>query len=326
MAQSSVFDNEEIIATNYVHRLAVEYRDAGISVIPLRLDGSKAPALPKGGPQVYRQRLATNSELASWFSHEAGVGLICGWQSGGLEVLDFDDGTLFEPWREKVSSIADRLPVVETPSLGWHVLYRCDEIGGNCKIALDPDREQKTLIETRGEGGYIVGEGSPLAVHATGLAYAQYSGPSLPSVPRITPEERTKLWRAARSFDRGSTAEAVKRSRRQAVRSQIQRDVHPIIATFCERATWDDLLSQHGWNSTDGEHWTRPGKRFGTSARLVTALDGVEVLTVFSANAGPLAPISGPHRTWNIFDAWAALEFGGDNKQAFKAAAQEVAA
>ena len=28
-----------------VHRLAMEYRDAGISIVPLRLDGSKGPAL-----------------------------------------------------------------------------------------------------------------------------------------------------------------------------------------------------------------------------------------------------------------------------------------
>ncbi len=172
-------------AFSYVHRLAIEYRDAGISVIPLRLDGSKGPddQLPRICNIItrkesttwlpYQTRIAELCEIESWFSRPAGIGIVCGAVSGGLEVIDFDDGSLFEPWHSIVSHIVDRLPVVETPSGGWHVLYRCDEIGGNVKIACDPKREKQTLIETRGQGGYIVAEGSPCETHATGLAYAQ---------------------------------------------------------------------------------------------------------------------------------------------------------
>ena len=104
-------------------RLAVEYRDAGISIIPLRLDGSKAPAVTSWTP--YRERLATDAELDQWFDRPQGIGLVCGTVSGGLEVIDFDDGSLFEPWRQMVKPIVEKLPVVETGGGGWHVLCRC---------------------------------------------------------------------------------------------------------------------------------------------------------------------------------------------------------
>ncbi len=187
--------------TTAAHRLATEYRDAGISIVPMRLDGSKWPTLDSWKP--YQSRIANDDELSKWFSHDLrGVGIVCGFISGGLEVLDFDDGSLFEPWRQQVKSIVERLPVVETGGGGWHVLFRCYEIGGNVKIACDPQRREKeTLIEAKGEGGLIVAEGNPCAVHKSGLPYVQYSGPYLPQVPMITPGERIELWRAARTFD-----------------------------------------------------------------------------------------------------------------------------
>lgn len=318
--------DNEVHIYNSTHRLATEYRDAGISVIPLRLDGSKALAMRSGERKAYESRLATDEELSQWFARPAGVGLLCGSVSGGLEVLDFDDGELYPPWQRMVSHIVERLPVVETPSGGWHVLYRCDEIGGSNKIAMDPSRQKSTLIETRGEGGYIVAEGSHCDTHATGLPYVQYSGPYLPTIPRITTDERRQLWAAARTFDRRGEDFRRKLAAKYARQSQprSQQGTHPVVAAWCERHNWADLLTSAGWTSTDGEHWTRPGKRYGTSARLVLSADGVELLTVFSGNCGPLSP-AGSYRTWGLYDAWAAIEHGGDNRAAFIAAKQEVA-
>ena len=305
-------------------KLATEYRDAGISVIPLKLDGSKSPALPSWTP--YRERLATDAELSEWFSIPHGIGLVCGVISGGLEVIDFDDGSLFEPWRQLVSAIVERLPVVETGGGGWHVLYRCSEIGGNVKIACDPSREKQTLIETRGEGGYIVGEGSPCSVHLSGLPYVQYSGPYLPSVPRITADERRELWKAARTFDKRGD-DFTRKLAEKYTRTQVapSGSTHPVVNDFNNRMDWTSILSRHGWTSRDGIHWTRPGKDFGTSAKVVIADDGSELLTVFSGNAGPLSP-NGSHRILSKFNAWALLQFNGDNRAAFAAAKQEVAA
>ncbi len=330
-----------------VLELATEYTQAGLSVIPLRLDGSKGPAdwlLPRlcdsrtqkesASWKPFQYRIAEQCELDTWFSipksglaisSNAGIGLVCGAISGGLEVIDFDDGSLLNPWYSLVHHIAAKLPIVETPSGGWHVLYRCNEIGGNVKIACDPDREKQTLIETRGEGGYIVAEGSPCETHATGLPYCQAFGPLLPTVPRITPIERRELWAAARSFDRRGEAFKKKLIAKQTRQSQrIATDVNPVIAAFCDRTSWDSILTRHGWTTRDGECWTRPGKTYGVSARVVIADDGEQLLTVFSGNAGPLSP-DGSHRTWNKFDAWAALDFNGNNREAFLKARSEAA-
>jgi hypothetical protein len=308
---------------DYVYRFAKHYRDSGISVIPLRVDGSKSPAITSWTP--FTKRLATDAELAEWFSRPAGIGLVCGAISGGLEVIDFDDGELFEPWRELVANIVDRLPQVATPSDGWHVPLRCDEIGGNVKIACDPDRKKQTLIETRGEGGYIVAVGSPSETHATGLDYCHAGGPPPWRVPRITPSERRELWAAARKFDKRGEAFTQKLIARQSRKSAgVSTQLHPVVQAFNDLHSWDSILTRHGWTSRDGEHWTRPGKSFGVSARVVIADDGSELLTVFSGNAGPLSP-DGSFRTWNKFDAWAALEHRGDNRAAF-IAAKEVAA
>ncbi len=314
-------------AKNYVHRLAIEYRDAGIGVIPLRLDGSKAPALSSWKP--FFNRLATDDELYQWFRHPAGIGMIAGAVSGGLEVLDFDDGSLFQPWRSLASSIVDRLPVIETPSGGWHVLYRCNEICGNEKIAKDLSQaDKRTLIETRGERGYIVAEGSPCETHATGLPYVQYSGPKLPTIPTVTPEERRELWKAARTFDKRGEAFITKLKRAALTPKYIGSSTeHPVIAAFNQRWQWSEILEPYGWRSIDGVIWSRPGKdSFVKSAEVFAARDGNEVLVVWSGNAGALAPDSGDKRTWNKFRAWTQLKFGGDGKAAFNAAIQEVAA
>ena len=305
-------------------KLASEYRGAGISVIPLELEGSKSPAIPTWTP--FRERFATDTELCQWFSQPAGIALVCGAISGGLEVIDFDDGSLFEPWRQLVKPIVERLPVVETPSGGWHILFRCEEVGGNVKIACDPGREKQTLIETRGLGGYVVAEGTPCRTHAKGLPYVQYSGPYLPAVPRITPDERRELWKAARTFDRRGEA-FTRKLRQKYTRTTVSRSgsTHPVVNDFNNRTDWESILCSSGWNSRDGIHWTRPGKDVGTSAKVVIASDGSELLTVFSGNAGPLSP-DGSHRTLSKFKAWARLAYGGDNRAAFKAARQEVAA
>ncbi len=308
-----------------VQRLAKEYRDAGISVVPMNLDGSKSPALDSWKP--YQSRIANDVELSGWFgSGRHGVGLICGIVSGAMEVIDFDDGSLFEPWRQMVKPIVEKLVVVETGGGGWHVLYRCDEIGGNVKIACDPKREKQTLIETRGEGGLIVAEGNPCCIHKSGNPYCQYSGPCLPSVPRITADDRRELWKAARTFDKRGEAFTRKLSEKY-TRTTVAHSgtTHPVVTDFNNRSCWESILHPAGWNSRDGIHWTRPGKDFGTSAKVVIADDGSELLTVFSGNAGPLSP-NGSHRILSKFNAWALLAFGGDNRSAFKAARQEAVA
>jgi putative DNA primase/helicase len=53
--------------------IALEYAAAGISVIPVRLDGSKAPAAKSW--TEYQERIATPEEIESWFERPFGIGL-----------------------------------------------------------------------------------------------------------------------------------------------------------------------------------------------------------------------------------------------------------
>ena len=77
------------------------YLDAGLSFVPIHRDGSKAPAVPAWTP--YTEAQPTRAEVERWIAagHE-GWALICGAISGNVEVLDFDDPDLFQPWSEQI--------------------------------------------------------------------------------------------------------------------------------------------------------------------------------------------------------------------------------
>src|SRR5262249_38412570 len=103
-----------------------------------------------------------------------------------------------------------RLPRVRTPG-GWHVYYRCRVIEGNQKLAtvspeeaqrLRGDRGKTTIIETRGEGGYVLAPGCPARCHPDRGTYRRVEGPPLPGGPRTAPGEREVLRAAARLLTR----------------------------------------------------------------------------------------------------------------------------
>ena len=307
---------------NIIASIAIEYRNAGLSVIPIRLDGSKAPSIPSWSQ--YQQRIATNEEIATWFSRPAGIGIVCGMVSGGLEVLDFDDGSLFYPWFDLVTEIAGKLAVIETPNDGYHVIYRCEEIGGNRKIAVDPAKEKQTLIESRGQGGYIVGTGSPLGVHAKrDRTYIQVMGNPLPEIATITPQERKELWRVARTFTKLPPVQPQSIRQPKKIRKAFTSEADRVIDQFNRTADWSSILE--GWTSRDGIHWTRPGKSFGTSAKLCYADDNTPLIAVFSSNAGSLSLSgrrspghNGAIATLSAFECLVRLRFNGDRKQAYR--------
>lgn len=161
------------------------YVAAGISVIPIKADGTKAPALSSWNP--YRERLAADEELIRWFVDDRlGIAILCGAVSGGLEVVDFDSIEAFNAWaadleRQRPGSLA-LFPIVATPAGGRHVYYRTPKLSGNQKLALSG---KKAAAETRGEGGYVLAPGSPAACHPTGGTYRHVAGPPITELPTI---------------------------------------------------------------------------------------------------------------------------------------------
>lgn len=104
------------LAADYVSR-------GGLSVIPVKVDGSKRPALPSW--KELQERRPSREELQEWFSRSIGIAVIAGQVSGGLEVIDFDQASFFEPWfRMLPEKLRAKLCVVKTPK-GYHVFYRC---------------------------------------------------------------------------------------------------------------------------------------------------------------------------------------------------------
>src|SRR5688500_4470365 len=87
------------------------------------------------------------------------------------------------------------MPVERTPSGGMHLYCRCENPEGNLKLARQPDPEGKlmTVVETRGEGGFIVCAPTPGYFLIQGLII---------QAPLLTADERDRVLAAARTLDR----------------------------------------------------------------------------------------------------------------------------
>ena len=264
----------------------------GLNVMPLRVDGSKAPAI-KWLP--YQLDEVPYSLLWSYFRNryrDYGIGVICGVTSGHLEILDFDGPQLFEPWCQAAESIlGDALydmPVIQTPKGGYHLYYRCDPVGGNTKLAYSADKQIQ--IETRGQGGQAVMAGSPPRTHPKSKPYRLISG-DFATIPKITESQRDRAFGVARSFDLSPPPEMTREQRLKEICGEnIGAAGERPGDDFNSRGpSWEDLLSPHGWYLTRVVggigYWQRPGKT-GDGFSATTGYCG-DLLYVFSTNAAP---------------------------------------
>lgn len=294
-----------------------------LPVIGLRENGS-----PRRGWSPFKHRQPTEVELQSWFSAHGsyyGIAVVCGAVSSGLENIDIDSDEYVHPWMEQVQSRApgliDRLVLVQTPRPGRHVYYRCSSIEGNQKLAqksvTNPATgiaETKTLIETRGEGGYALVPPTPWYCHPTKRPYQYCTDRTLVDVQEISVQERDLLFKISRSFNVVPCRQPVPPRR-----ATIQRpaDLRRPDDDFNARADWTELLEQHAWSLSqrdlDGkEHWTRPGKAEGTSATL--NYEGNNLFHVFSSNADPLEQ----DKSYTKFHFFATMECQGDFSRAMR--------
>ena len=171
--------------------IARHYHDSGFAVLPLWCDGSKATRI--------KWRAYPWFQLERWFTMTAtGIGLLCG-NLSKPEVLDFDDPNAYPQWARGIDPLLlDCLPLIETPSGGRHLYYRCPTIENN--LVLARDAEGGIVIETRGQGGMVVACGSPPSVHPTNKPYRLLHGNPF-NPPTITPEQRATLLEQARRLN-----------------------------------------------------------------------------------------------------------------------------
>jgi hypothetical protein len=210
------------------------------------------------------------------------VGLVCGKLSESegakLEAIDVDckydlTGKLWEQFKKLIHGynpqLLRRLAVQRTMSNGYHIIYRCEHIGVNEKLANRPSTEEekqkswqdtydkmladlkpedqarrfadnakkddkvRVLIETRGEGGYI-------AVWPSD-GYEFING-DLTSIPTITPDERDSLINIARQFNEVHE-EYIPPKYQQPVKT---KGITPL-DDYDQRGDCVQLLIEHGW-------------------------------------------------------------------------------
>jgi putative DNA primase/helicase len=336
----------EVLAT------ARRYIDAGLSIIPIKTNGSKSPAsdvLPKEfDPEQQRlkatwkpfqSRYATEDELQQW--SRKGIAIVCGRIGGFLEVIDNDSLSVWLPWCDLVTQhkpgLLERLVIIQTPSGCYHVLYRCDCVEGNQPLArrlvIVPKGTKgaklykgraaqfkgqwvitEILFETRGEGGYIVAPGSPPSVHLTGQPYRFIQGDES-SIPTITPDERDLLLALAASFDEMPKEPSKAKSNGQAT------DISPG-DDYNLRGNPAAVLTKHGWTLTQRvgviEYYKRPSKDENGHSASLHAI-GHNNFYCFSTAAA----LFDAERKYDVFGVYSRLEHGGDDKAAAKQLAKE---
>jgi hypothetical protein len=294
---------------------AHEYAGAGLSIIPIRPDGSKAPALASWAP--YQTRIATAEEIGTWYGDGEwlGIATVNGAVSQNLETIDFDDLQAYKMWHrlmaeQGAAELRDRLVKIKTPRPGVQLQYRCpDGIEGNQPLARRlVDGKLKPLIETRGERGYVLSPGCPPACHATGRTYEVKRGDIL-NPPVISGEERALLLDTARSLN-----EYVEPANTHKPAPAADRNGDRPGDELNRLASWKEILEPAGWTlvfQRDGTgFWRRPGKRHGISAS--TDYGKAALFYNFSSSAAHFEP----EHAYSKFAAYARINCRGDYQEA----------
>jgi hypothetical protein len=294
--------------SNEIKNKAKEYLKAQISVIPTKED--KLPALPTWKP--YQSQRLKEDEVDAVFSgaNVKGVAIICGDISGGLEVIDVDTkhDTTGSLWDELRGLIEDNLPelysklvIAQTKSGGYHIYYRCTSIAGNLKLSTKLNRE--VLVETRGEGGYVIAPPTP------NYAYIQ-GEPS--NIPTITPEERDILFSISKSFN--ELEEAKPKAPTTSSNNYSSTGLSPF-DDYNQRGDVVALLESKGWKVVTHRgqriNLLRPGSTDSkTSGNYHT---GLKVLRVFSSSTE-----FNPDKGYSPAQVFSLLECNGDNKLTYR--------
>jgi hypothetical protein len=311
---------------NNMLQAALDFLDAGCSVIPARNDGSKAPI---GSWKQYQVSMPSREQVIEWFKdgHE-GIGVVTGAISGNLELLEAEgravhDGLLdqakdlaINSGLEEIWNILTSGYVEMTPSGGLHFLYRiADEpVPGNVKVARRPGENDtvEVLFETRGQGGFVVTAPSHSGTHPSGNPWVLLAG-SPATIPMLSWEEREAIHSVFKALD----SMPVRDSFSTALVNHSDDESKPG-TDFNKKATWDDILIPIGWTkgytSKGTTVWTRPGKssRIGISATTKEETGNLWVFTTsttFEAN-----------KPYSKFAAYAHLNHGDD----FSAAARDL--
>jgi len=281
------------------------YKNFGLSCLPTSDD--KSPFKVK----TWKETVFINKDFEGAF----GIGIICGKASDNLECIDFDNH--FYDAKENLSSFISQIkelydkykfPIESTTNGGFHLLYKCETIEGNLKLASRPRFDEKfnkfkpdCIIETRGEGGYFV------SAPTEGYKWIRNT---IEDIPTITSEERKEIFEVCRSFN---TWHELKK-----YEEETQNKPGDLYNNSVEAANdIKSFLTSNGWTELNNGQWQRSGKKKGISATLGKVAPNI--LYVFSSNAYPFEPM----KAYSPFQVMALLKYNGDFKQCAKDLAEK---
>jgi hypothetical protein len=286
------------------------YLQQGINIIAV--NENKQAIFPW---KIYQSKTITQAELDHQLAdHKAkGIAIICGSVSGNLEVIDIDTKyQTYDLWLEiqkKIpQAIFSKLQIAKTKNNGFHLYYKCECIEGNMKLAqrypTDEEKKQnpsiKTycIIETRGEGGYVV------APPTEGYTLLQEG------INVITLDERDELLNIMRSFNEVIEEIVIEAHDRPSPKDY---GLSPF-EDYNQRGDIVALLASHGWKVIDENseriYFLRPGSEAKHSG---SYNKNISLFSVFSTNT-PFAVQKG----YKLAAVFAILECNADFKMAAK--------
>lgn len=307
---------------NKLLEAAIVLNESGLKVIP-----TNDPTRPDGKKPLvsWKQFQAgqTKQQLINAFKapKSAGIAVLTG---AGMETIDID--LKYAKTGDFLSRLLDalilgvgldcynKLILTKTISGGYHLSYLTDVSEGNKKLAsrYTTKDEQKNehdktrvLIETRGEGGYI------LAPPSVGYAYDN-PAKNYTQLQKITNNQRNTIINICKSFD--ETNEYFKH--KAPTPPQITGGHKTTIEAFNEAHEAPEFLEAAGWvlkySRGKNDYYVRPGKRLaeGIGAGYNSEL---KLLYVFTSSTE-----FDPGRAYNTFQVYAQLNHGGDYSAAAK--------
>lgn len=289
------------------------YLEQNISIIPIT-KGKKTPAIKSWKEFMYGRMSLDQFDT---LFNDCDVAMIGGKVSGNLECLDFDNkldnaqDVMSEFYNiEAVNEVIEKhkLPMQNTPSGGFHIIYKCDaEVDPSQKLARQLNEETgkpEVLIETRGEGGYFL-------VHPS-TGYSPF-GEDLGTIPTITKEERDLLIAASKSLNvyydkpQGSNRGNVGKGSEISAGDDYNKSSGAVSEAI-------QILRNSGWTSSNDTHWIRPNKKKGSGISATFGKVDEGMFYVFSSNAHPFSDGQG----YYPFAIKALLEYNGDYGQCAK--------
>ena len=311
------------ISMSKILTTAIKYLQNGYSVIPV--NNLKNPTIQWGAMMYKPMDIQVAKTL---FQDAYGIALLMGGKRN-LTAIDVDlkydiSGDLWDRLKKEIGKdLLSKMWVNKTVGGGYHLIFSCSKVEGNMKLACraTTDKEkidtfnyeiekgssaevalrsgltdtQRVLIETRGQGGYIVLPPTP--------GYEYIYG----KIQEITPEEYTTLIEICYSFN-----EYIKPVKNYAL-SKLERDKgKDLLATFNQKADVVKILEDHGWSQVgaDGTRikMRRPGNVsskcsgwFDTNSHIFYVFS---TSTSFRANEG-----------YSAVDVLLELRYNGDNSR-----------